>query len=170
MLDILIMKFKERSKVYSLLFSLSLLALLVFTSCEQKKNQEVPVAKDKVQGKVEEPKAEEPKVEEPKIQQAPSIKGIWKGTFYNKSMTMYIGEQTDKDFEGETTVNWAKPLTMKVKGSFDPKALTMKFADQSSAKDAGSYEGTLSADLKSFTGKFAVNRGGRKFDVKLSLQ
>ena len=71
MLDLLIMKFKERSKVYSLLFSLSILALLVFTSCEQKKPEEVSVSKDTVQVKVEEPpvklKKDPTKVKEPEV-------------------------------------------------------------------------------------------------------
>lgn len=160
MLNLLSKKIKGIKMYPIFLFSLSLLALLVFTSCEQKKPEEVSVPKDTLQVKVV----------EPIVEQVPSIKGTWKGTFYNKSMTMFIGEQTEKDFKGETTVNWASPLTMKIKGSFDPKALTMKFVDQSSKKDAGSYEGTLSADLKTFTGKFTLNSGGRKYDVKLSLQ
>jgi hypothetical protein len=46
----------------------------------------------------------------------------------------------------------------------------MTFADQSSTKDAGTYEGTLSADYTTFTGKFTLYSGGIKFDVKLSLK
>lgn len=153
-------------------FSLSiiLLALVILVSgCKKKEEQPEPKAPQQVEQT--QPKAEEPpKVEEPKEEKVPSIEGVWKGTFYNKSMTMLVAKQEGKDFTGETTVNWAKPLTMKIKGSFDPKELTMKFVDQSTSKDAGSYEGTLSADLKTFTGKFTLNSGGRKFDVKLSLQ
>lgn len=148
--------------------TIAFLALAIFLNgCKKKEEQPQPE-----QPKVEQtqPKAEEPpKVEEPKVEVA-SIKGTWKGTFYNRTMTLFIGEQTEMAFDGETTVNWAKPLTMKVKGTFDPKALTMKFADQSSTKDAGTYEGTLTSDLKTFTGKFTLNSGGKKFDVKLSLQ
>ena len=55
---------------------------------------------------------------------------------------------------------------MKVKGSFDPKALTMKFADQTHlAKDAGSYKGDF-LKIENFSREnLLVNRGGRKFDV-----
>ncbi len=55
MLDLVKKKFKGISKFQSLLFSLALLTILVFTSCEQKKPEEVSITKDTLQVKVEEP-------------------------------------------------------------------------------------------------------------------
>ncbi|HPI37830.1 MAG TPA: hypothetical protein PK397_07810 [Ignavibacteriaceae bacterium] len=151
-------------KIFSLVTVMLFSAMLLFTGCKKEAEKpEVPAE----QPKVEQPQAPEP---EQVAERVPDLKGTWKGTFYNKSMTLFIGEQIQKEFEGETTVNWAKPLTMKVKGSFNPETGRMTFADQSSTKDAGTYEGTLSADYTTFTGKFTLNSGGKKFDVKLSLK
>lgn len=102
---------------------------------------------------------------------APEVKieGEYEGKFWNKKMTLVITKQTGKDFEGETTVAWAKPLKMKVKGSFDAEKKTMTFEDLDKSKEAGSYTGTLSADMKTFTGKFALNTDAKKtFDVTLT--
>ncbi|MBS4035010.1 MAG: hypothetical protein KGZ85_11140 [Ignavibacterium sp.] len=149
-------------KIFSLITVMLFAALLVFSGCKKEAEKpEVPA---------EQPKVEQPQTPEPVAERVPDVKGTWKGTFYNKSMTLFIGEQTEKEFVGETTVNWAKPLTMKIKGSFNPGTGVMTFADQSSSNEAGIYEGTLSADFTTFTGKFTLNSGGKKFDVKLSLK
>lgn len=151
-------------KKFSFITVMLFAVLLVFSGCKKEAEKpEVPAE----QPKVEQPQTPAP---EPVAERVPDVKGTWKGTFYNRSMTLFIGEQTEKEFVGETTVNWAKPLTMKIKGSFDPETGVMTFADQSSSNDAGTYEGTLSADFTTFTGKFTLNSGGKKFDVKLSLK
>ncbi len=142
-----------------------------FTGCEQKTEKQVdnPPTIDKPTEQ-KQPAVDTTKPAEPA---APAVKveGTWKGTFWNKSMTLTIAKQTGNEFEGETSVKWAKALVSKVKGTIDPKALTMTFEDVVDNKDAGKYEGTLSADMKSFTGKFILKQNPKTtYDVKLKLQ
>ncbi|NUN09101.1 MAG: hypothetical protein HUU54_07990 [Ignavibacteriaceae bacterium] len=145
----------------TVLFSVFALAVMVlFTGCEKK---------------------EEPKQETTQVQPAPEapppapvvkVEGTWKGTFWNKSMTLVVAKQTEGAFEGETTILWPRNTAKsKVTGTIDGTTLAMKFEDVEKHKDAGTYEGTLSADMKTFTGKFTLASNPKStFDVKLNLQ
>lgn len=99
------------------------------------------------------------------------IEGSWKGTFWNKGMTLTITKQDGDNFEGETVVNWNPPLKQKVKGTWNAKTKIMNFEDTERNKDAGQYTGTLSDDLKSFTGEFSLNSNpAQKFKISLKMQ
>lgn len=102
---------------------------------------------------------------------APALSGTWSGKFGERKMTMKITAQTGNDFEGETTVNWpANKLVSKVKGMVDPTTKKMTFEDTERGKFAGMYEGMVSEDGKSFTGKFSLNSDPKKtYDITLKM-
>ncbi len=146
----------------SLIFSVLVLsAAVLFTGC---KKEEQPKPETQVQ----------PAPETPPAPVAPAVKveGSWKGTFWTKTMTMTVTKQDGNKFEGETTVIWPRiTLKSKITGTIDATTLTLKFEDVEKTKDAGSYEGTLSADMKTFTGKFTLASNAKTtYNVKLNLQ
>lgn len=109
----------------------------------------------------------------PPVEPTPELKieGTWKGTFWNKGMTLTIAKQDGDNFEGETVVNWDPPLKQKVKGTWNAKTKVMNFEDTERNKDAGMYTGTLSADLKEFAGEFSLNSNPKqKFKISLKMQ
>lgn len=111
--------------------------------------------------------------ETPPAEKEPELKieGNWKGTFWNKGMTLTITKQDGDNFEGETVVSWDPPLKQKVKGTWNAKTKAMNFEDTDRNKDAGMYTGTLSDDLKEFTGEFSLNSNPKqKFKISLKMQ
>lgn len=111
--------------------------------------------------------------ETPPAEPTPELKveGTWKGTFWNKGMTLTITKQDGDNFEGETVVSWDPPLKQKVKGTWNAKTKVMNFEDTDRNKDAGMYAGTLSNDLKEFTGEFSLNSNPKqKFKISLKMQ
>jgi len=138
-----------------------MLALLVtFTGC---KKEEQPKPETQVQ----------PAPQTPPAPVAPAVKveGTWKGTFWNKAMTLAVTKQDGDKFEGETTVMWRTAVKSKISGTIDPATLTLKFADVEKTKDSGSYEGKLSADMKTFTGTFTLASNAKiTYKVNLTIQ
>jgi hypothetical protein len=173
MLDLLIMKFKERSKIYSLLFSLSILALLVFTSCEQKKPEEVSVSKDTVLVKVEEPapvdtlKKDTTTIKEPEVV-IPDLKGKWSGTLDQRATTLRITEQDGNSFKGAITINYREVINQQVSGTINEKTMDVSMKDLLHSRYAGSYKGKLSEDMKKFSGTFTTNVEKNKISFSLS--
>jgi hypothetical protein len=175
MLDLLIMKFKEKSKVYFLLFSLSLLALLVFTSCEQKKNQEVSVPKDTVQVKVEEPvpvdtlKKDTTTIKEPEVV-IPDLKGKWSGTLDQRATTLRITEQDGNSFKGAITVNYREVINQQISGTINAKTMEVSMKDLLHSRYGGTYKGKLTEDMKKFSGTFTQSVEKTKFGFSLKKQ
>ena len=175
MLDLLIMKFKERSKVYSLLFSLSILALLVFTSCEQKKPEEVSVSKDTVQVKIEEPAPvdtlmkDTTSLKEPEVV-IPDLKGKWSGTFDQRATTLRITEQDGNSFKGAITINYREVINQQVSGTINEKTMDISMKDLLHSRYAGSYKGKLSEDMKKLSGTFTQNVEKTRFSFSLKKQ
>jgi hypothetical protein len=175
MLDLLKMKFKERSKVYSFLFSLSLLALLVLSSCEQKKNQEVSVPKDTVQVKVEEPapvdtlKKDTTTIKEPEVV-IPDLKGKWSGTLDQRATTLRITEQDGNSFKGAITVNYREVINQQISGTINTKTMEVSMKDLLHSRYGGTYKGKLSEDMKKFSGTFTQNVEKTKFSFSLKKQ
>ena len=175
MLDLLIMKFKERTKVYSLLFSLSVLALLVFTSCEQKKPEEVSVSKDTVQVKVEAPapvdtlKKDTVTIKEPEVV-IPDLKGKWTGTFDQRATTLRITEQNGNSFKGAITINYREVINQQVSGTINEETMDISMKDLLHSRYAGTYKGKLSEDMKKLSGTFTQNVEKTKFSFSLKKQ
>lgn len=175
MLDIFIMKFKGRNKIYSLLISLSLIALLVLTSCEQKKPEEVSVTKDTVQVKVEEPapvdtlKKDTTTIKEPEVV-IPDLKGKWSGTFDQRTTTLRITEQDGNAFKGAITINYREVINQQVSGTINEKTKEISMKDLLHSRYAGSYKGKLSEDMKTLSGTFTQNVEKSKFSFNLKKQ
>jgi len=175
MLDLFIMKFKGRNKIYSLLISLSLIALLVLTSCEQKKPEEVSVTKDTVQVKVEEPapidtlKKDTTTIKEPEVV-IPDLKGKWSGTFDQRTTTLRITEQEGNAFKGAITINYREVINQQVSGTINEKTKEISMKDLLHSRYAGSYKGKLSEDMKTLSGTFTQNVEKSKFSFNLKKQ
>lgn len=149
----------SHSKKALWLFTILFGATVLFTGCEKKEQPAATTTTPPVDT-----------VQTPPAPVAPALSGTWAGKFRDKKMTLNVTSQTGNNFEGETTVNWAKPLVSKVKGMVDPATKKMTFEDVERGKDAGMYEGTLSEDGKSFTGKFSLNSNPKQtFDVTLKM-
>lgn len=154
------MKFITKIGVAVVLF-----LFLTLTGCEKKSEP----ANDQQQTTPPTTQTENP----PPVETTPELKieGAWKGTFWNKAMTLTITKQDGDNFEGETVVNWNPPLKQKIKGTWNAKTKVMNFEDSERNKDAGQYTGTLSEDLKSFTGEFSLNSNpAQKFKISLKMQ
>lgn len=149
------------SKVLRLFVVLFMGTAVFFTGCEKK---DQPANNDTTNTTTVDT------VKTPPAPVTPTLTGNWTGKFRDKKMVLKVASQTGSDFEGETTVSWAKPLVSKVKGSVDPATKALKFEDVERGPDAGLYEGTLSEDGKTFTGKFSLNSAPNKtFDVTLKM-
>lgn len=147
------------TKVLRLFVVLVMGTAVFFTGCEKKEQPATTDTTTKVDT-----------VKTPPAPVAPTLTGNWTGKFRDKKMVLKVTTQTGNNFEGETTVSWAKPLVSKVKGTVDPATKALKFEDVERGPDAGLYEGTLSADGKTFTGKFSLNSAPNKtFDVTLKM-
>jgi len=175
MLDLLNMKFKERSKVYSLLFSLSLLALLVLTSCEQKKTEEVSVSKDTLQVKAEEAVPVDSLLKDTTIVKKPELvipdlKGKWSGTLDQRVTTLRITEQDGNSFKGAITINYREVINQQVSGTINEKTMDVSMKDLLHSRYAGSYKGKLSEDMKKFSGTFTQNVEKTRFSFSLKKQ
>ena len=176
MLDLLKRKFKGINKFQSLLFSLSLMALLVLVGCEQKKPEEVTVPKDTVRVKVEEPAPVDTTkidtttvVKEPEIL-IPDLKGKWTGTFDKRTTTLRITEQDGNTFKGAITINYREVINQQVSGSIDEKTMEVKMKDLLHSRYAGSYKAKLSEDMKKLSGTFTQNVEKSKFSFNLTKQ
>lgn len=175
MLDLLIMKFKERNKIYSFLFSFSLLALLFLTSCEQKKPEEVSVTKETVKGKVEEPapvdtlKKDTTTVKKPEVV-IPDLKGKWSGTLDQRATTLRITEQDGNSIKGAITINYREVINQQVSGTVNVKSMEVSLRDLLHSRYAGTYKGKLSEDLKKFSGTFTQNVEKTRFNFSLKKQ
>jgi len=175
MLDILNRKFKERSKVYSLLFSFALLALLVLTSCEQKKPEEVSIPKDTLQVKAEEAVPADillkdtNTIKKPEVI-IPDLKGKWTGTFDQRSTTLRITEQDGKTFKGAITINYREVINQQVSGTVNEETMEFSMKDLLHSRYAGTYKGKLSEDMKKLSGTFTQNVEKTKFNFSLKKQ
>ncbi len=175
MLDILNRKFKERSKVYSLLFSYALLALLVLTSCEQKKPEEVSIPKDTLQVKAEEAVPADillkdtTTIKKPEVV-IPDLKGKWTGTFDQRATTLRITEQDGNSFKGAITINYREVINQQVSGTINEKTMDVSMKDLLHSRYAGSYKGKLSEDMIKLSGTFTQNVEKTKFNFSLKKQ
>jgi hypothetical protein len=175
MFNILTKKIKERNKVYPLLFSLALLALLYLTSCEQKKPEEVSVPKDSLQVKAEEavpidkPIKDTATVKVPEVV-IPDLKGKWTGTLDQRSTTMKITEQDGNSFKGSITINYREVINQQVSGTVNEKTMEVSMKDLLHSRYAGTYKGKISEDLKKLSGTFTQNVEKTKFSFYLKKQ
>lgn len=175
MLDLFIVKLIRGSKIYSLLISLSLIALLVLTSCEQKKPAEVSVLKDTVKIKVEEPttvdtlKKDTTTIKEPEVV-IPDLTGKWSGTFDQRTTTLRITEQDGNAFKGAITINYREVINQQVSGTINEKTMEIIMKDLLHSRYAGSYKGKLSEDMKIISGTFTQNVEKTKFSFNLKKQ
>ncbi len=176
MIDLLSKKINKIKIYQSLLFSLSLLSLLVFTSCEQKKPEEVSVLKDTVQVKVEVPapidtlvKDTTALMKEPAVV-IPDLKGKWTGTFDQRATTLRITEQDGNSFKGAITINYREVINQQVSGTINEKTMDISMKDLLHSRYAGSYKGKLSEDMKTLSGTFTQNVEKTKFSFSLKKQ
>lgn len=175
MLDILNGKFKRISKFRSLLFSFALLALLVLTSCEQKKPEEVSVLKDTVQVKADKAVPADTllkdttTVKEPEVV-IPDLKGKWTGTFDQRATTLRITEQDGNSFKGAITINYREVINQQVSGTLNEETMEITMKDLLHSRYAGTYKGKLSEDMKKFSGTFTQNVDKTKFSFNLKKQ
>src|SRR4030066_1604732 len=173
MLDILNRKFKERSKVYSLLFSFALLALLVLTSCEQKNPEEVSIPKDTLQVKAEEAVPADillkdtTTIKKPEVV-IPDLKGKWTGTFDQRSTTLRITEQDVNSFKGSITINYREVINQQVSGTINEKTMEISMKDLLHSRYAGTYKGMLAEDMIKLSGTFTQNVEKNKLSFSLS--
>ncbi len=148
---------------------LLLIVSIGFWGCE-KKTDKIEQPKEQVLTDQKTPdsssKTDEP-VTETRIS-IPDIKGTWTGTFDGKSTTLEITEQTDSNFFGNISINYKQPLHQTVKGNFTPSTFKISMIDQLHSKFMGKYNGELTKDYKSFSGKFTKNRDGSKFSFNLN--
>jgi len=175
MLDILNIKSKERSKIYPLLFSIALITLLVFTSCEQKKPAEVPVPKDTLLVKVEEPAVIDTQLTVAPTEKAlevtiPDLKGKWTGTFDKRTTTLRITEQDGKTFKGSITINYREVINQQVSGTINEKTMEVSMKDLLHSRYAGTYKGKITEDMKKLSGTFTQNVEKTKFSFSLKRQ
>lgn len=175
MLDILNRKFNGISKFQSLLFSFALLALLVLTSCEQKKPEEVSVLKDTVQVKADKAVPADTllkdttTVKEPEVV-IPDLKGKWTGTFDQRATTLRITEQDGNSFKGAITINYREVINQQVSGTLNEETMEITMKDLLHSRYAGTYKGKLSEDMKKFSGTFTQNVDKTKFSFNLKKQ
>lgn len=176
MLDLVKKKFKGISKFQSLLFSLALLTILVFTSCEQKKPEEVSITKDTLQVKVEEPAPVDTLVKdtttlakEPAVV-IPDLKGKWTGTFDKRTTTLRITEQDGMTFKGSITINYREVINQQVSGTINEKTMEVSMKDLLHSRYAGTYKGKVSEDMKILSGTFTQNVEKTKFSFSLKKQ
>jgi len=175
MLDLLITKFKGRQNIYPLLFSLSLLALLVLTSCEQKKTEELSVPKDTLQVKaegavpVDSLLKDTTIIKEPEVV-IPDLKGKWTGTFDQRATTLRITEQDGNSFKGAITINYREVINQQVSGTINEKTMDVSMKDLLHSRYAGSYKGKLSEDMKKLSGTFTQNVEKTRFSFNLKKQ
>lgn len=175
MLDILNRKFNGISKFRSLLFSFALLALLVLTSCEQKKPEEVSVLKDTVQVKADKAVPADTllkdttTVKEPEVV-IPDLKGKWTGTFDQRATTLRITEQDGNSFKGAITINYREVINQQVSGTLNEETMEITMKDLLHSRYAGTYKGKLSEDMKKFSGTFTQNVDKTKFSFNLKKQ
>ena len=176
MLELVKKKFKGISKFQSLLFSLALLAILVFTSCEQKKPEEVSITKDTLQVKVEEPAPVDTLVKdtttlakEPAVV-IPDLKGKWTGTFDKRTTALRITEQDGNSFKGAITINYREVINQQVSGTINEKTMEVTMKDLLHSRYAGTYKGKVSEDMKILSGTFTQNVEKTKFSFSLKKQ
>jgi hypothetical protein len=175
MFNLINRKFREINKFYSLLFSLSLITLIIFTSCEQKKPEEVSVPKDTVQVKIQEPAQAETAakdtvaVKEPEVV-IPDLKGKWTGTFDQRATTLRITEQDGKSFKGSITINYREVINQQVSGTINEEKMEISMKDLLHSRYAGTYKGKLSEDMKKLSGTFTQNVEKTKFSFSLKKQ
>jgi hypothetical protein len=175
MLEALNTRSKEIIKIKSLIFPLVFISLFVFTSCEQKKTEEVSVSKDTVQVKVEEPapvdtlSKETAVVTEPEVV-IPDLKGKWTGTFDKRATTLRITEQDGNSFKGAITINYREVINQQVSGTIDEKKMEVSMKDLLHSRYAGTYKAKLSEDMKKLSGTFTQNVEKTKFTFSLKRQ
>jgi hypothetical protein len=175
MLNSLSMKFKEISKIKSLLFSVALLSIISFIGCEQKKPEEVSVPKDSVQVKVEAPAPAETvakdttPVKEPEVV-IPDLKGKWTGTFDQRTTTLRITEQDGNSFKGSITINYREVINQQVSGTVNEETMEISMKDLLHSRYAGTYKGKLSEDMEKLSGTFTQNVEKTKFSFSLKKQ
>jgi len=175
MLDIINRKFKERNKVYPLLFSFALLALLVLTSCEQKKPEEVSVQKDSVQVKAEKAAPIDTLIKDTAIVKKPEVvipdlKGKWTGTFDQRATTLRITEQDGNSFKGSITINYREVINQQASGTVNEETMEVSMKDLLHSRYAGTYKGKISEDLNKLSGTFSQNVEKTKFSFSLKKQ
>lgn len=168
-------RLREIINLKSILFSLALITLFVFTSCEQKKTEEVSVSKDTVQVKVEETapvdtvSKETAVVTEPEVV-IPDLKGKWTGTFDKRATTLRITEQDGNAFKGSITINYREVINQQVSGTIDQEKMEVSMKDLLHSRYAGTYKAKLSEDMKQLSGTFTQNVEKTKFSFSLKKQ
>jgi len=147
-------------------FALLFIAIIVFSSCEKKpeqQNTEVKsesVSPDTISAKSE-PTAEV------KVS-IPDLKGTWTGTFDKRATTLKITEQTDSSFSGKITINYRHVINQEVKGVVSPTTMKMSMKDQLHSRFQGKYNGLLSENGNNFSGTFTMDLDGKKFSFNLN--
>jgi hypothetical protein len=151
------------------------LALLVLTSCEQKKPEEVSISKDTLQVKAEEAvpvdtlSKDAATVKEQEVM-IPDLKGKWTGTFDKRATTLRITEQEGKSFKGAITINYREVINQQVSGTVNEETMEISMKDLLHSRYAGTYKGKLSEDVKKFSGSFTQNVDKTKFSFNLTKQ
>jgi hypothetical protein len=163
------------NKFRPFLFSAALFALLVFTSCEQKKAEEATVPKDTVKVKVEEPAPvdtirKDTTTVKKSVVIIPELKGKWSGTFDQRATTLRITEQDGNSFKGTITINYREVINQQVSGTVNEKTMEVSMKDLLHSRYAGSYKGKLTKDMKEFSGTFTQNVEKTRFGFSLKKQ
>ena len=161
-----------RRKNYLAFFSIVLLIMLtLFSACEKKVEDVKEKVKEEVKPTTEEIKTKGKDVTEAKVEfSVPDIKGTWVGKFDNRKTKLIITEQNGNSFKGEITINYRNVIKQKVEGSINPKTKKIKMKDLLHSRYQGTYEGTLSEDMKKFEGTFTMKVDGKKFGFSLTKQ
>lgn len=146
-----------------------LFAAFILTGCEQKR--ETPEEGTQTPGDTttqQTPQTTEPVVKEAK--EIPNLTGEWTGEFGNRKMTLKIVSQDSSTFAGETVVRWDAPKMENVTGkvNFDTREMTIK--ETAGTRNNGNYTGTVSADMKKFTGVWRDNGNRQTYNVTLNKQ
>lgn len=156
---------KYKNKLFPA-FLIILLGAFLFTACEQKK--EMPEEKTQemeTETPVQQTPAEEPLVQEMQI---PDITGEWTGNFGDRKMTLNITSQDKDVFTGETVVRWDSPKIEKVTGEINFDTREMKITETAGTRNNGIYKGTVSADMKTFTGVWRDNGNRLTYNITLT--
>jgi len=145
---------------------------ILFTAGCGEQKQEEPKTEEQKSETTEQPKAEEPTISEKPVIEEPIIKipdltGTWTGRFDNRSTTLKITEQDSTSFKGAITIQYREVINQQVSGTIDPEKKTISMKDLLHSRYAGSYSGTLSEDLNTFSGSFISNVDKNRFTFNL---
>ena len=155
-----------------LLLVLSLLALVVFISCEKKtEDMQDEVTPDNLPAdtstSIVPPAETELEVEE-EILTIPDVTGKWTGTFDKRSTTLNITGQTDSSFSGKISISYREAINQEIIGTISPTTLKMSMKDQLHSRFRGRYNGKLSENGKDYSGTFTMDLDGKEFSFNLN--